>query len=63
MLEISAAGLKHRAIFDGSLDEVHFLDALFEIAESGMTPADILLEKYHGVWKGSVDPVFDDYAF
>jgi glutamate--cysteine ligase len=63
MLEISASGLKHRAIFDGSLDEVHFLDSLVEIVESGMTPADILLEKYHTVWKGSVDPVFTEFAF
>ena len=58
VLEISAEGLKNRAIFDGSLDEVHFLESLMEIAESGMTPADVLLEKYHNEWHGSVDPVF-----
>ena len=63
VLAISAEGLKRRAIFDGSLDEVHFLDSLMEIAESGKTPADILLEQYHGPWGGSVDPVFTEYAF
>ena len=63
MLAISGEGLKRRAIFDGTLDEVHFLDSLMEIAESGMTPADILLEKYRTAWKESVDPVFTDFAF
>jgi glutamate--cysteine ligase len=63
MLAISAEGLKRRAIFDGTLDEVHFLDSLMEIAESGMTPADILLEKYRTTWKESVDPVFTEFAF
>jgi glutamate--cysteine ligase len=29
----------------------------------GITPAEELLEKFHGPWGGEVDPVFKDYAY
>ena len=29
----------------------------------GITPAEELLEKFHGPWGGSVDPVYKDYAY
>jgi glutamate--cysteine ligase len=29
----------------------------------GITPADELLEKFHGPWSGSVEPVFTEYAY
>ena len=64
VLEISRMGLKNRrrqtAFTD---DESLFLDPLFEIARSGQTPAEELLANYHGRWAGSVDPVFDEYAY
>ncbi len=64
VLEISRMGLKNRrrqtAYTD---DESLFLDPLFEIARSGQTPAEELLANYHGRWAGSVDPVFDEYAY
>jgi glutamate--cysteine ligase len=28
-----------------------------------MTPAEELLEKFHGPWGGSVEPVFSEYAY
>jgi glutamate--cysteine ligase len=28
-----------------------------------VTPAEELLEKFHGEWGGSVDPIFDEYAY
>ena len=28
-----------------------------------MTPAEELLEKFHGPWGGSVDPVYKEYAY
>ena len=31
--------------------------------EAGHTPAEEMLEKFHGAWKGSVEPVYDEYAF
>jgi len=61
MLKISRDGLKRRAMLSrkGS-DEQHYLDELFEIAESGITPAERLLEAYHGRWKGEINPVYDE---
>jgi glutamate--cysteine ligase len=63
MLEISAEGLRLRREYDGSLDEVHFLDSLMEIAISGRTPAEDLLDRYENAWKGDITPVFTEYAF
>jgi glutamate--cysteine ligase len=45
------------------LDEQVFLNTLEDIADSGMTPADRLLELYHGPWNGDVRPVFDHLAY
>ena len=64
VLEIAEAGLKARAendLFGG--DESHFLNTLKYIVESGRTPAEDLLALYHGRWGGSVDPVFDEFAY
>lgn len=44
-------------------DETRFLAPLEQIAERGRTPAEELLEKFHGAWGGSVDPVFTEYAY
>jgi glutamate--cysteine ligase len=43
--------------------EEPFLDVLDEIAGSGLTQADRLLEAYHGPWKGDIKPVFKVAAF
>ena len=63
MLAISAEGLRLRREYDGSLDEVHFLDSLMEIAISGRTPAEDLLDRYDNAWNGDIGPVFTEYAF
>ncbi len=63
MLEISCEGLYRRRCYDGSLDEVHFLDSLMDIALSGRTPADILLDRWENAWGSSVDPVFSEFSF
>jgi glutamate--cysteine ligase len=63
-VRIAEAGLKARAKDNGlGQDESAFLDTLIEIAESGITPAEELLAKFHGPWKGNVDPVFQEYAY
>ena len=63
-LKIADHGLKRRNK-QGSrgVDESHFLEPLLEIALAGKTQADVKLEKFHGEWNGSVDPVFKDYAY
>ncbi|MBM3952040.1 MAG: hypothetical protein FJ311_11370 [Rhodospirillales bacterium] len=63
-LEIAHAGLARRAALDFfGFDETHFLTPLFQIAESGLTPAEELLRAYERRWKGNVDPAFEEYAY
>ncbi len=64
VLEIAHAGLSRRAALDYfGFDETHFLNPLFQIADSGLTPAEELLKAYERRWKGNVDPVFKEYAY
>jgi glutamate--cysteine ligase len=61
---ISRAGLAARARLDASgRDERIFLDYIETIAKTGRSPADELLEAYHGPWKGNIKRVFTEYAF
>ncbi|MBV0910903.1 glutamate--cysteine ligase [Anianabacter salinae] len=66
VVDIAEAGLKARARpgAGGLLaDETHFLNALKESVETGQTPADELLGKYHGDWAGDVNRVFSEYSY
>ena len=45
------------------MDETGYLSDLDEIAESGITPAERLLELYNGPWNGDVRRVFEDFAY
>jgi glutamate--cysteine ligase len=63
-LELSERGLVARKRLDrNGRDETRYLRPLFEIVERGITPAEELLEKFHGVWNGSVEPIFDEYSY
>ena len=65
-LAIAEAGLRERArsSASGSIpDECHFLDALKEILETGITPAEELLDLYRNDWKGSLNPVFEECSY
>jgi glutamate--cysteine ligase len=65
VMAIAQAGLKRRARLDrrGARDEAHFLEPLVAIAESGRCPAEEKLERFHGVWGGSVEPAYREYAY
>ncbi|QYJ00449.1 glutamate--cysteine ligase [Thalassovita mediterranea] len=64
VLAISRNGLKARAKYNSSGDdETGFIAELDEIAESGLTPADRLLELYHGEWGRRVEPAFETLAY
>ena len=66
VLALSDAGLKARAkVGAGGLvpDETHFLNALKESVESGKTPADELLEHYHGDWNGDLSKIYGSYSY
>lgn len=64
VLAIARAGLKARAVLDeAGRDEGVHLDLLDEIATSGRTQADRLLEAYRGEWAGDIDRVFEATAW
>lgn len=64
ILEIASAGLESRKRLDSfGEDESHFLNALKTIVKIGKTPAEEMLERYHGAWKQKIDPVFAEYAY
>ena len=44
-------------------DETRYLAPLDAAVERGKTPAEELLDKFHGAWGGTVDPVFAEYAY
>ncbi len=64
VVEIAGQGLKRRARLDSFGDnETHFLDALRSVIDAGRTPAEDLLEAYETRWQGSIDPLFEEYAY
>jgi glutamate--cysteine ligase len=65
-LAIAEAGLQARARpgAGGLLpDETHFLAALKDSVQSGRSPADELLEHYHGDWGGDLSRIYADYSY
>lgn len=63
-LDIASAGLSARARLNRAGDnETGFLDPLREIVRSGKVPAQVLLDRYHGVWGGDVSKVYDEASF
>ncbi|TAL29808.1 MAG: glutamate--cysteine ligase [Phenylobacterium sp.] len=64
MVAISRSGLKNRnRLSGGMVDESGYLAELEHIAETGVTPAERLVELYNTRWGGKVDPVFEDFAY
>jgi glutamate--cysteine ligase len=64
MLAIAREGLSRRGRGRAALaDETSYLIPLEEIAESGITPAERLLELYSGPWRGEIRNVFDEMAY
>jgi glutamate--cysteine ligase len=63
-LALARSGLKRRNLLDrNGRDETRHLEPLEQIVAGGQTPAEQLLAKFHGVWNGSVDPAYREYAF
>ncbi|PZQ65694.1 MAG: glutamate--cysteine ligase [Phenylobacterium zucineum] len=64
MVAIAKSGLKARNRLSGGLvDETGYLAELEQIADSGVTPAERLLELYRTTWNGDASRVFDDFAY
>ena len=63
-MRLARGGLKRRRRCDaGGEDETRYLDVLDDRLGRGTTAAQELLEKYHGPWHGSVDPIYSDEAY
>ena len=58
VLAIAAEGLSRRG-----MDEAGFLAPLNEIAATGLTAADRLLEKFNGPWNGDVRKAYEELAY
>ena len=64
MVAIAREGLKNRAKFSGGMvDERGYLSELEDIADSGVTPAERMLDLYHGAWQGDVTRIYRDFAY
>jgi glutamate--cysteine ligase len=64
ILALARAGLKRRNRRDSSgKDETRYLEVLEARLARKTTPAQELLDKYHGAWRGSVDPIYADEAY
>jgi glutamate--cysteine ligase len=63
-LKLSRAGLARRNRRDaGDQDETRYLEVLDDRLARGTTSAQELLDKFHGPWCGSVDPIYTDEAY
>jgi len=64
LLAIARSGLKNRnRLSGGMVDETGYLAELEHIAETGVTPAERLLELYNTRWAGDASRVFEDFAY
>jgi len=64
MLEIAHGGLARRGRLNASGDdETGFLQPLHRIVETGLTPAEVLLERFETEWNGSLDRLFIEQAY
>ncbi|WP_119062360.1 glutamate--cysteine ligase [Dichotomicrobium thermohalophilum] len=64
MLAIARHGLQARDFRDADgNDESSYLEPLETIVAENRTPAEWLLEKYHGEWDGDIDHLFEEIAY
>lgn len=58
VLKLAKDGLEKRGF-----KEIGFLNEVAEVVRTGVTPAERLLEMYHGKWGQNVDPVFEELLY
>jgi glutamate--cysteine ligase len=64
VVALARAGLGRRRRLDSTgQDESHFLEPLAEIADSGRTAAERLLDDFATRWGGRIDPIFAQEAY
>src|SRR5512138_3721614 len=63
-VKLAHEGLRRRGHIDHlGRDESRHLEPLDRTIDCGHTPAEEMLEKFNGAWKGSVEPAYTEYAF
>ena len=62
-LALACEGLKRRNRRANGADESCHLAPIEDIVARGVTPAEDLLAKYHGPWRGSLEPLYTEYAY
>jgi glutamate--cysteine ligase len=63
-LQLSARGLARRQKLDrNGRDETRYLRPLEESVAAEITPAEELLAKFRDKWNGSVEPIYEEYAY
>jgi glutamate--cysteine ligase len=64
VLALARAGLSRRKRLDANgKDETRYLEPLEDRVARDTTPAQELLDKYNGPWRGSVDPIYGEQAY
>jgi len=64
VVRIARKGLRERRrINRASQDETVYLEPLEEVAATGRTLAEELIERFEGPWNQDIDHVFEEYAF
>jgi len=64
VLDISRSGLASRGRLNSVGDnETGYLSALQDVIDTGKTPAERLLDRYHGEWQGDVSRVYSEESF
>jgi len=64
LLEIAASGLKRQAALDaGGADETQYLDGIRELAERGLCPADLVIEKWVGEWARGIASMVEGSSY
>lgn len=58
VVKLAKDGLERRGF-----KETNFLNEVSEVVKTGITPAEKLLDLYHGKWGQSVDPVFEELLY
>ncbi len=64
VLDIARAGLAARGRFNGAGDdETGFLEPLRRVVADGRTPAETLLGRFDGPWRGDLSRIYDEMSF
>ena len=65
MLSCAEAGLeaRNRPDWDGQTDERRYIQGLWQIVKTGISPAQEMLDRVETEWGGNVDPIFNAYSY